>query len=391
MSKSYTAKQIQFIIDLKNEGTSWECIAAAFNEDFKDCKTAEAVRNTYRKYNNFYETTDGEVKVKSLQAITRLRKANSLTARENRAILAHLDEQSDVVEHIAALIQKMGKMKIAVAKKPKATSKTKMIIELLVSDTHFGLKTASFNTTIARERMRKYVDVVIKEYYRHLANYNVVGFQILFNGDLIQSATMHPDSAYSCDSTNPEQVANTIESLFKDLLVPVAQLGVPIKIIGTSGNHDRYESSRITTNPGCGYLTHIIYRSMKLLGEQAGFKHVSWSIPDEAFAVYEIFGRYFLVEHGDLLKAPSPQSIENQIARRSSQVDKNIVGIRLGHFHSSATLDMGRAVINGTLSSDEHYGAGLGFKSITSQAITFYCETTRRSPYFYTFFANLED
>jgi len=391
-NKTVTAKMIQFIIDRHNEGKSWETVAAEVSKEFKEKKTAEAVRSLYRYYANFYESTDGEVKVKSLQAITRLRKTNSVTARENRAILEHLDEQSDVIEEISAVIKKMKGVKIPAARKSVRSGKTKMIMEVMLSDIHYGLRTSTYSTAIARQRIAKMAQVCIDEYHRHSVNYNVVGFVYLVNGDIIQSATMHPDSGNSCDSTNPEQVANAVESLFMDFIVPMSQLGVPTRVIATPGNHDRYESSRITANPGRGYLTHAIYRSLELLCKQTKIKNITWTIPDEGFVVYDIFGRWFLVEHGDMVKGPTPIALENQISRRSAQTDKNIIGIRIGHFHSPSAIDLGRFVINGTVSSDDHYATGLGFKSITAQAINFYCETNnRRTPYYYTFFVNLED
>jgi hypothetical protein len=390
-AKRTDAAKIQAIIELRESGLQWTEVAEEFNSKFKDNKSAEAVRLLYNRYADFYEIDDEKVRVKSLQKIKRTRDSSALNARENRAILSFLNEQEDIVDQISTVVAGLKNFKLKTSTPPKSTGKTKMVMEAMISDTHYGLKTPTFNSQIARQRMRKYADVFISEYRRHLANYDVIEFVVLLNGDIIQSATMHQDSAYACDSTNPEQVANAIESLFTDFLAPVAALGVKTRVIATPGNHDRFESSRITANPGRSYLSHTIYRALQLLTQQAGMKHISWQIPHEAFAVYDVFGRWFLVEHGDLVKGPTPAALEAQIARRSSQTDRTIIGIRLGHFHQPTTIDLGRFVINGTLASDEHFAMGLGFKSITSQAINFYVETTRKTPYYYSFFANLED
>lgn len=391
-NKKTDAAKIQAIIELRESGLQWTEVAEEFNEKFNDTKSAEAVRLLYNRYADFYEVDDEKVRVKSLQTIKRTRDSSALNARENRAILNVLNEQEDIVDQIKTVVANLKDFKFKPQTPAKAKGgKTKMVMEAMISDTHYGLKTPTFNTQIARQRMRKYADVFISEYRRHLANYDVIELVVLMNGDIIQSATMHQDSAYACDSTNPEQVANAIESLFTDFLLPVAALGVKTRVIATPGNHDRFESSRITTNPGRAYLSHTIYRALQMLSQQAGMKNVSWQIPQEAFAVYDVFGKWFLVEHGDLVKGATPAALESQIARRSSQTDRNISGIRIGHFHQPTTIDLGRFVINGTLASDEHFAMGLGFKSITSQAINFYVETTRKTPYYYSFFANLED
>jgi len=148
-----------------------------------------------------------------------------------------------------------------------------------------------------------------------------------------------------------------------------------------------------TVNPGRAYLTHTIYESIKMLTEVAKMKNISWDIPNGEFGIYEMFGSWFVVEHGHApgIK-PNAGALERQLLQRSNQVNKILQGIRIGHYHDPMISGLGRHIVNGSTVSDDHYGAHLGYKSYPCQIMSFYTETDKRSSsYYYSFQISLEE
>ena len=105
-------------------------------------------------------------------------------------------------------IESLKKIKLVKAKIKNRTKKSKkkkgMIMEALLSDLHYGLKTKSFDSGVLRERLRKYTDAFLDSKERSEKNYNIDLFRILLNGDIIQSATMRKGAEAACDLTNAE-------------------------------------------------------------------------------------------------------------------------------------------------------------------------------------------
>lgn len=397
----YTDSSIRFLKELReNSDLTWDEITDKWNEHFA-ASCGKKTKNALRKYYNRVlraqnlagnEELEDDAILKALETALRTSNSNKILRKQNTVLAEAQITLNDVVEGVESACSKVkfGKTKKIPLKK--SNRKRKMTMEALLSDIHYGLKTSKDTTETTRAKMRKYAQVFISEYERYSKNYNVEKFIILLNGDIIQSATMHKNSsAASCDLTNAEQIAVAIVSLFEDLLHPIAELGVPVEVVGMSGNHDREQSDRFTVDPGKHYYTYSIYKSLELLCKTAKFKHIDFNIPMKAYHVYDVYGKSFLVEHGDLLGSKHDQkALESQIMKRAAQVNKIISGIRIGHFHNDNVGNCGRYIVNGGFPSEDHYGDLLGYKSRPCQIINYYVETHRQTSFYHSFAVNLE-
>lgn len=385
---SYNDVKVKFLKELVAKfGKKWELIAEEFNAEFDDNKTGNALRKTHTRYEE--SEFDDDSMLKSLEKARAAEKAAARLRKTQKVVLDKHMEFQEVLAKIEEMIKEGKFAKINIPKIAHDKTKRSMIIEPLISDIHYGLRTKSYDTIKARERVSKVAKVALGELSRYSKLYNVVKFNLLLNGDLMQSATMHKDSHASCELTNAEQLSVAILSLYEDLIAPLAATGHKIDVIAMCGNHDRESFDRYTVNPGRHYYTYTIYKSLELVCKKSGLKNVTFIIPEEGYHVYEIFGSHYLVEHGDLVGKATMQSLEQQINKRSVQVGKLIKGIRIGHFHNDIIGSMGRYIVNGSTVSDDHYGGGLGFKSRPCQLINYYVETERDNPYYHTLVVNL--
>lgn len=391
MSK-YTDQEIEFIIKQKeNLGKTYREIAIEFNELFQPLmkKTPKAIENTYNRYKDI--DFSSAVFVKNLKDVNSAKEKAKNTSKENSLLLSYIQTQEDLVDQIDKLIESKNFKKIKIPKFKPDKKKMNMAMEALLSDLHFGLKTKTYDLNVLRSRMQQYTSVYMREYDMKKKHYNVNLHNILLNGDLIQSATMHKDSGKGCHLTNAEQISEAIDGIFEDIILPIAGLGSNVRIIGMSGNHDRERPERFTVDPGTSYYTYTIFRSLKKLIEVKGLTNIEFIIPDEGFYIYDMFDRHFLVEHGDALKKGTTEAMETLLMKRSAQRGLLLHGIRVGHFHNDLCASLGRYIINGSTVSDDHFGNMLGYKSRPTQFINFYVDTKKReTSYYYSFPVNLE-
>lgn len=385
----YSDSKIKAIKELVEKyGRQWQLVADTFNEQFDENKSANAMRKAFDRFENV-EVNDDTL-ISNLEKARRASVENQRLRKAQKALIDSNIDLRDILVQVEALIKSGSFKKYKVPKIKTSKKKKNMVIEPLISDIHFGLKTESYDVEVARKAVRTVANVAIEEMKRYKKSYNINKFHLLLNGDLIQSATMHKNSHANCILTNAEQLAVAIESLFVDMILPLALTSTKVDVVGMCGNHDREGMDRFTTDPGKYYYTYTIYRSLELICQQTNLTNVSFTIPHDPYYVYEIFGSHYLVEHGDLVGKLSMPNLESQINKRSVQEDKLIKGIRIGHFHNDLIGSLGRYIVNGSSTSDDQYAKGLGYKCRPCQLINYYVETDRNNPYYHTLVVNLE-
>lgn len=385
-SRVFSDSQLADIIRLKNADAAYADIAAYLAKHYGLEVSTYSVQRAYLKYQHLFDVNDKKTGLKLLKDVARTKRNNSLTAKQNRVILDALNEQQDVLEQVREAVRGLGKMKIARPAKPasKSATKTDVTVEVLVSDVHIGKKTPEFNLEVCRQRLRLYTQVVVQEIARKKAHYNVERIVLALLGDIIENATMHGvESARGCEFGNAEQVRFAIELLMAEVVVPLAQLGIPMDVVCVGGNHDRDGEDKTYHHPSQNALSWIIYQTLKMLCEQAKLKHVTWRIADGVYVVLDIYGDAILYEHGDHVKGFDRKSFMNQLAKRSGQVGKLLKGIRIGHVHVHSTHDNGAAVVNGSVCGQDSYADVLGFNSLPLQVVTYYVRTANRDNAYY--------
>lgn len=390
----YTDEQIKFIIQLKSETEiTYDDLAVEFETKFGIQKTGNALEKIYRKFKHEcrFESSedDNDVLIKNLKANHSARRTSAKLRKENKTILDHQITLDEFLEKFQQILENAKLNKVSIPKKPKSKNKTKMIVEPMLSDIHYGLETKSYNADVARKRVSHYAQSTIKEIKRKEQLYSIEKIHVPLLADFLQSATMHKDSGQACHLTNAEQMAVTIESLFYDFILPIAQTGYPVEITGLCGNHDREASEQHTVNPGKTYFTYTIYKTLEMLCTQTGLKKIKFDIPNSVYSVKELLGKHFLYEHGHTLKSASSDSLEKHLIKRQAQVGKILSGIRIGHFHNDRSDNLGRHVVNASSVSDDHYGDLLGYKSRPAQMINFYVECDRDTSFYHSFAIDL--
>ena len=381
---NFTEEQIAFILHRKTVGKrSFDEIAGQFCKKF-DIEVDELeIKQCFQKYKNIFDRDD--YNVKKLKDIARSKKSNSYTAKENRTILQLWNDRDDILDAVRSAASTINKMKVKPLKFKKSKKKKGMTKELLLSDIHFGKLIEEseiqqpFNLEVCKQRLEEVVHATIGEIERDSKEYNMDEIVLAILGDIIENYSMHVmESAKGCEFGNSKQVYEALINIFKIVIVPLNQLGIPMRVVAVTGNHDRDGVKKTFCKPGEDNFTHIIYHGLKDLCEVGGLKNIEFTIPKDPWAVIEIYGNTVLYEHYDNCKSPDRKSLEGLLTKRAHQLRRTLDYMRGGHFHESTSFRDGRMQINGCLTGTDSYASVLGFNAGASQTLNSFVDSDRR-------------
>lgn len=388
----FTEDQIAFILSQKSiSRRGFDEIAMLLNDNFNLQKKATGIdiKQCWEKYkNNPDSITHG---VKTLKDIARVKANNSFTAKENRTILQLWNDRDDILDAIRSAAKDINKTKTKPVRALKKSGKLGITKELLLSDIHFGKKTDRFNLDICKQRLEEVVHATIGEIKRDSKEYVIDEIVIALLGDIIENYSMHVlESAKGCEFGNAKQIYEATLNLFKIVIAPLNQLGIKMRIVCVTGNHDRDGSNRTYHNPGEENFTHIIYHTLKNFAEFSGLKNIQFIIPKEPWAVLQIYGNNILYEHYDNSKSADRKGLEALMTKRANQLGISVDYMRGGHFHEPTSFRNGRMQINGCLTGNDSFASVLGFNAEASQTLNTFANSKRKYKMYRSFNILLE-
>lgn len=388
----FTEEQIAFVLSEKSiSRRAFDEIAMRLNEKFDLNKPVSGVdvKQIWEKYKNNPDALSHNIK--TLKDMARTKKSNSFTSKENRTILQLWNDRDDILDAIRTAAKDINKIKIKPIKTTKKSSKLGITKELLLSDIHFGKKTDNFNLDICKQRLEEVVHATIGEIQRDSKEYNVDEIIVALLGDIIENYSMHVlESAKGCEFGNAKQIYEATINLFKIVILPLNQLGIKMRVVCVTGNHDRDGTDRTYHNPGEENFTHIIYNTLKNFSEFAGLKNIEFIIPKEPWTVIKIYGNTILYEHYDNCKNADRKGLESLMTKRANQLCITIDYMRGGHFHEPTSFRNGRMQINGCLTGNDSFASVLGFNAEASQTLNTFANSKRKYKMYRSFNILLE-
>ena len=374
----FTEEQIAFVLSKKAiSRKSFDEIAMLLNQDFNLRATSVDVKQCWEKHKNNPPVLSHNVK--TLQDIARTKKTNSFTSQENRTILQLWNDRDDILDAIKSAAKEVNRIKIKPLKNAKKSNKLGITKELLLSDIHFGKKTEDFNLEICKKRLEEVVHATVGEIQRDSKEYNIDEIVVAILGDIIENYSMHVlESAKGCEFGNAKQIYEASINLFKIVLLPLNQLGIKMRVVCVTGNHDRDGVNRTYHNPGEENFTHIIYNTLKNFAEFSGLKNIQFIIPKESWAVIDVYGNTILYEHYDNCKNADRKGLESLMTKRSNQLGIGIDYMRGGHYHEPTSFRNGRMQINGCLTGNDSFASVLGFNAEASQTLNTFANSKNR-------------
>jgi len=258
---------------------------------------------------------------------------------------------------------------------------------VLLSDTHVGAvvrpeQTGGFGrydfpTFLAR--LKFYEDAIVSILQDH-TNTPVPELVLCLGGDLLDGMLNH-----GAESGQP----NTLFSQFYGAGHAIAQFiraisaYVPsMRIYCTAGNHTRWANQhRMPTNNRFSNFDTVLYAFLEAL--TAGIENVKWTLNEQPFARFDVFGFRFQLLHGDTLRGGDKamgfpaHSIGRLVSATTALCEKEKVPaphfFLTGHLHRqfAAPLAKGSFIINGGFPGLDGYGLSENFTPVSPTQVLF--------------------
>lgn len=396
MSNVPSMKAIKEALPGESRGSFSKAVRALNDAGYTDAN-GSAITPAYIRLRLAETDQMGEYDRASEVMSSRNAKATNHRLRKDVAVLAErLGTEQSFLDGLAAAVSDLNVAADFQRRKFVGSQSGKgMTVEVLLSDLQIGKLQPGYNTPVAIARLEEYGQSILYQIEAKMAlGYRVERIMLGLLGDIIESDKKHKNSARATDTGTAEQIADAITYIFRYIIAPLAQLGIPMEVWAIPGNHDWDDHGMGQYRPGRDMLSWPLYHSLSLLTQTAGYTNVSWEIPEGTYGVADIYGQLVLYEHGVGVSCTEASMKAHKI-RRSEQEGKHITYFRMGDKHNVSTFDTGRYVVNGAFFGSgpggQEYSGIAGYSSVPGQWIGFHvARDDRRLTLYDTFTVQLE-
>lgn len=330
-------------------------------------------------------------RAKNLASLRNARAETTKLRRDNLALAGAVGSRQDFLDAVEQLTVDLGERPpVDYSAFIGSQAGTPITVELLLSDLQIGKLSPSYNTQIARRRLFEYARTALFQMEQKAAvGYRIERIVLAMLGDIIESDKKHENSGKATDSTSAEQIFDAMSSIFEFVIEPLARLGIPVDVIGVVGNHDWDGHGLNMFEPGKSQFSWPLYKSIELLTQRAGYRNVTFTIPEGSYAVVDFYGQKALYEHG-VGVSNAEQAMKAHKIKRSEQEREYITYFRMGDKHTVTSFNSGQMVTNGAF-----FGAGpggmeyseiSGYASVPAQWMGFH--VPRKKPGMFTLYDN---
>lgn len=402
----YDEETIQRIIELKLQGMTHREVS---EEVFGSKSKQSTVGDLYRAYLEYEQTISGDMPDSSecvveqeedLGALCnstdadvanlakRLRTAqfyNNQLRRLHRNVVDGTDHFEDMLAGVEQATKRINES-INVRRKniQKSDTLPYATMEILFSDLQIGKVAQHYDTEKAKLAVKSYGRSLMEAFNKFEKSYVVERIVFASLGDIVEDHLKHGvQSATSTDTGLAEQMANAIELMWKEIILPLAEIGVPLDVVCIAGNHGSSQHKGMDMyKAGLYSYDYTIYKALEGYCEALGFDHVKFNIPHGVFAQETIYGRTAIYEHGYFNKS-SEKSMEDQMKKRGQQIKRHVDFFRCGDMHHVCSYDNHKMVLNGaffgTDSEGIEYSGILGFNSTPAQVVMLHVDEEKET------------
>jgi hypothetical protein len=291
-------------------------------------------------------------------------------AKVHRKLGSDSIKKQFLLESIEKFSERVFRGRVQPAKTKQSASPTKRILNLVLSDLHYGADLlvdevgVSYGKTEEARRTAAIFDQLVK--YKEDSR-SETELEILILGDIFQNQ-LHDmrDGAVLA-----EQACRAIHILSQGIAY-AAQSFKKIRVRCTTGNHGRNKGRHLerATYQKWDSIETIVYYSIKQAC--SGLTNVEFFIPKTQFFVYEVFGKKVYATHGDTAlnvgypgKAIRVEQVEGRINKLNAALADSLEYsvIVVGHVHTGSMTQLGNGstlLTNGALIPPDHFAVSIG-------------------------------
>ncbi len=300
-----------------------------------------------------------------LDRLTRIERAHAKAKAElaiARTQIKELDEERIAAEYRLDTYEQLGGECPGwlTPSKPKNTAAT---IITMLSDLHLdeivnpeeiGWANA-YNRKIAEQRLKKWTSKVIELSTSYVAGVNIEGIVVALGGDLI-SGDIHEELKETNETTTMDSVVYWSEILASSITTIADHFGkvfVPC-VVGNHGRTTRKPRMKLRVKTNFDWLLCTM-----VANHLKADKRITFSIPESADCIFDVYETKVLMTHGDSVKAGSsgvgglfPPLFRYKAKK---QTNDSFDLLMVGHFHTLVLAASQGFICNGSLKGPDEF------------------------------------
>jgi hypothetical protein len=186
------------------------------------------------------------------------------------------------------------------------------------------------------------------EYARQVKPSEVV---LVGMGDLLEGCDgNYPAQTFTVELDRRQQT-RVVRRLFRDLVVGLSRVGVPMRVSGVAGNHGEHrKDGKAFTGPGDNDDVAVVEQVAEIMqANPDAFGHVGWHIPDDRLEVcLDVAGWRVGFHHGHIAGSGASPQIKQRNWWRDHAFQGSLIGdsdfLVSGHYHHLSVVDHGPRV-----------------------------------------------
>ena len=219
----------------------------------------------------------------------------------------------------------------------------------------------AFNTTIAKQRIKRLVDTTEDICANHMGRANTAypGIVVCLAGDLM-TGDIHQEITESNDRT-PQQQINDLTDILAGSLEHLASKFGKVFVPCVVGNHGRDTLKPRTKRRVFTSHEWVIYTNLERHFRKS--KNIHFHIPSETDAFFRIYSHRYLLTHGDSLSVKGGDGIIGalgpitrgtfKMANSEKHIGRDFDTLLMGHWHQPLWLP--HAIVNGCIKGYDEY------------------------------------
>jgi len=291
-------------------------------------------------------------------------------ADEKRALKAVLREEArrqNILETLEKKMEELCIMKPMVSDESNMVKDKDEIMCVMLSDLHYGAlfntPLNSFNSEIAKERVLKYKDKIIKLFQKN----NIKEINIELLGDLLENA-LHPTCRIDADKNIADQFVECFELLSEFIYSIAKETKVPVHVVMVSGNHDRISIKKEEGAYGETFTKIMKPLIKSRLKEVKNVDFIENEISDSV-AIIQVFDKTIACTHGHLERKNGARDMLNNYLENYAYVNE----VHSGHYHQTE-ITRQKVIYGGSVKGSDNYSQNLRYSTKAEQVVVIYSE-----------------
>lgn len=293
----------------------------------------------------------------------------AFTAREEKELVRKSAMVANVTDAVREAITVMPPPKFGKLPTFKKSNDEETAV-LVLSDTHVGKKTQSYNSQVFANRLESVSQGVARITELQRSDHPVRKLVVIMDGDMVDGEGIYPTQAYHVDQAVLNQVFKIAVPAFSEFLTNMSHMFEQVDVHCVRGNHGR--TGRFAEETSNWDL--VLYNTLEIA--TAHNPRINWHITSDWYQTFDIMGMTLMVTHGHQIKSvlnlPFYGMTTKGMRWQGSVTHFDLLII--GHYHSKIYFRWNdfELMMNGTMvSHDEFAREVVGMESSCEQTLFF--------------------